>query len=160
MQIRSERANDWPAIRALIARAFGQEQEADLVDALRTSGHLSISLVAEDASCLVGHAALSQLQSPKAALALAPVAVVPDRQRSGIGSALVRAALDEARRLGNHSVFVVGDPAYYSRFGFSPELGATFQSPYAGPYFMALMLTQALPTPAPVIYADAFNQLR
>ncbi len=160
MLIRPEQTSDEAAINALVTAAFGQRQEADLVDALRASGDLSISLVAEDQGSLVGYVAFSRLKSPEEALAMAPVAVAPDRQRSGIGSAVIRMGLDRARELGCRTVFVLGEPTYYARFGFSTEDGSRFPSPYAGPYFMALTLSDALQTPAEVIYADAFSQLR
>ena len=158
MRIRRETADDREAIHALVAEAFARRDEADLVDALRDAGDLALSLVAEDEGCLVGHVALSRLKSPERALALAPVAVCASKQRRGIGSALIRAALERAKALGS-IVFVVGAPDYYTRFGFSAETAAPFPCPYAGPHFMALPLTGAPPPPAPVVYAPAFGQL-
>ena len=81
---------------------------------------------------VVGHVLLSRLVSPPGALALAPLAVLPDRQRRGVGSALVRAALARAREGGGAAAFVLGDPAYYGRFGFSAEAARGYASPYAG----------------------------
>jgi putative acetyltransferase len=83
------------------------------------------------------------MRAPFRALGLAPVSVLPDRQRSGIGSALI-----------------LGSPAFYRRFGFDPDLARGFQSPYAGPYLMALPLRGALPaTSGAVAYAPAFAAL-
>lgn len=110
MQTRTEQAHDRPAIHALVVDAFGRSPEAGLVDSLRDTGDLVISLVAEHQGRLIGHVALSRLKSPKRALALAPVAVAPQRQRRGVGSLLVREALAQARRGGWEIVFVVGDP--------------------------------------------------
>ena len=120
--IRAERPEDAPAIHALITAAFGQEEEANLVDALRRDGDLWLSLVAEgEDGEITGHIALSRLKSPKHALALAPVSVAPDRQGAGIGSALIKKSIEEARRWREAVIFVLGDPAYYTRFGFSRE---------------------------------------
>ena len=75
MLVREESRSDHATIHALVAEAFGQPQEADLVDALRADGDLIVSLVAEEAGELIGHVAFSRLQSPRESLALAPVAV-------------------------------------------------------------------------------------
>ncbi len=80
-------------------------------------------------------------------------------QRHGTGSALVREALSAARRLGHDLVFVVGEPRFYQRFGFSPDIAARFPCRFAGPYFMAIPLSGLAANPAPVIYADAFRDL-
>ena len=159
MRIRTERAGDRAAIHGLVEEAFGGPREAKLVDALRNGGALAVSLVAEDEGRLIGHVALSRLKSPSGALALAPVAVSPQRQRRGVGSLLVREALGRARRGDWEIVFVVGDPAYYSRFGFSAEAAAPFPCLYAGRFFMALWLAEPGGAPEPVIYAEPFNDL-
>ena len=94
------------------------------------------------------------------ALGLGPVAVVPERQRQGIGSALIREALVRAEALGEELVFLVGEPEYYRSFGFSAATAAPFASPYAGPYFMALALREApLPATGKADYAPAFASL-
>jgi predicted GNAT family acetyltransferase len=76
------------------------------------------------------------MQAPFRALALAPVSVAPERQKAGIGSALVRSAVERARQAGWEAVFVLGDPAYYGRFGFDAHRAAGFSTPYAGEHFM------------------------
>ena len=86
----------------------------------------------------VGHVLLSRMTAPVRALALAPLAVATDWQRRGIGTALVEAALERARAAGSQAVFVLGDPAYYRRFGFRADLAAGFASPYAGPHLMVV----------------------
>ena len=122
MPIRDEVEADHAAVARLHRLAFGGDAEARLVDALRRSDTVAVSLVAQsDDAVIVGHVLLSRLVSPPGALGLAPLAVLPDRQRRGVGSALVRAALARAREGGWAAAFVLGDPAYYGRFGFSAE---------------------------------------
>ncbi|MGI5337250.1 GNAT family N-acetyltransferase [Streptomyces sp. CA-181903] len=119
---RPETAADIPAVRAVELAAFPTPSEADLVDALRADPAWipGLSLVAEDPDgTLVAHALLTRCHiGEEPALCLAPVAVLPARQRTGAGSAVVRAALDAARARGEHAVTVLGHPDYYPRFGF------------------------------------------
>ena len=145
--IRPEEARDGPAIRAVVEAAFGQALEADLVDRLRAAGALVLSLVAE-AGGVVGHIAFSRLTvdgpgSDVRAVALAPLAVAPGRQRAGIGGALVRRGLDELRAQGEELVLVLGDPAYYGRFGFTAQAAHGLATPYDGPALQALWLAPA-----------------
>ncbi|MGI9463314.1 MAG: GNAT family N-acetyltransferase [Aestuariivirgaceae bacterium] len=159
MHIRSEREDDRSSIRRVITDAFGQQAEADLVDHLRADGDLAISLIAEQDDEVVGHIALSRLKSPDGALALAPLCVAPSRQRCGIGSALVRQAIEEARRCQSGIVFVLGDPDYYTRFGFSAVVAARFACRFSGPNFMALLPGDGNIASGPVVYPDAFSSL-
>lgn len=159
MEITREAAGASHAIRRVIEDAFGRTAEADLVDALRADGDLVISLTAVSAGEVCGYVALSRLRSPDRALALAPLAVVKSQQRRGVGSLLVRHALELARGAGEDIVFVLGYPAYYGRIGFSVELAEAFASPYAGAHFMALRVSQRTVAAAPVIYARAFDGL-
>lgn len=161
MIVRKEEAQDIPDIHHVVAQAFGREDEARLVDDLRASGDLAVSLVAEAYGRIVGHVGLSCLRSPPLSLALAPVSVLPDEQNKGIGAALVRAAIGQSRMAGQMLIFVLGDPLYYGRFGFTREAAALYRSPYSGPYFMALALPLdgERPKAAEVIYADAFANL-
>lgn len=159
MRIRPETADDREAIHAVVTEAFGRRHEADLVNALREAGDLVVSLVAAQAGDVCGHVALSRLRSPERSLALAPLAVSPGIRGYGTGAALVREALICARQLGYDLVFVVGEPRYYQRFGFSPKTAASFPCRFAGPYFMALQLSNPGADPAPVIYADAFEHI-
>ena len=104
-----------------------------------------VSLTALNQNEIVGHVMLSRLAVTLddrviEAAALAPVAVRPDRQRQGVGSALISAALDHARLCNVEAVFVLGHAAYYPRFGFSPALAAKFEAPFRGDTFMALEL--------------------
>lgn len=159
MRIRQEEPGDRKAIHALTAAAFGQEDEARLVDALRAAGRAAVSLVAETEWGIAGHVLLSRLKAPENCLALAPVSVAPPRQGEGIGSALIRAALTQAAAQGAAAVFVLGEPAYYTRFGFSLEAAAPFETDYPKAYFMALEVTPGglAGLAGPVIYPEAFG---
>jgi len=123
LTIRPEIPEDQASIHYVNKEAFGQNQEADLVDKLRKRGVLIISLVAVQDTTTVGHIAFSpvEIASEKSsfeALALAPMAVLPPHQNKGIGSQLVTAGLQECLRLGHEIIVVVGHPNYYPRFGF------------------------------------------
>lgn len=160
MDIRAASSTDRAGIRAVVAAAFGQPGEADLVDRLIADGDAVIELVAVDADNIVGHVLFSRLAAPFRALALAPVSVRPDRQGEGIGGALIRTGLAQASAAGWQGVFVLGDPSYYARFGFDPGLAAGFASPYAGPHLMALALNGPLPAATGrIAYAGAFAEL-
>jgi putative acetyltransferase len=161
MLIRFETPSDSAAIRLLHDAAFGQPAEGLLVDALRENGDIVFSLLAVENGCLAGHVMLSRMRAPFRAVGLGPVAVMPARQRKGLGSRLIKTGLGLAEIDGWDAVFVVGDPAYYGRFGFSPEQASGFQSPYAGPFLMALSLRKGgLPTTSGRIeYAPAFSAL-
>lgn len=120
---RPEMPDDRAAIAAVVAAAFGQDEVAELIDALRDAAALAISLVAVHDGEIVGHVAFSPATietdaSIDHALILAPLAVAPDHQRRGIGSELVRAGLQACRQTEHDLAFVLGDPAYYHRFGF------------------------------------------
>ena len=149
--IRPEHPQEHASISALLRAAFGGEDEARLVETLRQQDDLSLSLVADAAGTIIGHVALSPLQAEGPAFALAPVAVHPALQGRGIGDALIRAAL---KAVEGHTVVVLGDPAYYGRFGFAP---ADLASPHAGPYLMAL--GPALPAGSTIAHAKAFAGL-
>ena len=140
--------------------AFGSAAEADLVDRLRADGDVAIALVAAEGGRIVGQILFSPLRAPFRALALAPVAVLPERQRQGIGSALIEAGLARATAAGWEGAFVLGEPAFYGRFGFEAGLAAGFQSPYGGPYLLARALAGPLPARSGRIdHAAAFAAL-
>lgn len=144
--VRREDAADVAAIHELNVAAFdGRDEEADLVDALREDGDLVLSLVAVDRTRVVGHIGFSRVTietelGPEGGIALAPIGVHPQRQGVGIGRRLVESGLDELRRLGESVVVVVGNPTYYSRFGFSTERGEDYPCVYSGSSYMALHL--------------------
>jgi putative acetyltransferase len=165
VRCRPARPQDWPAIAAINRRAFDGGDEARLVDRLRRDGDVVAELVADEAGEPVGHVLFSRLKSDPAAAAfalaaLAPMAVLPERQRQGIGSALVEAGLRACGLVGVDAVLVVGHPGYYPRFGFTAEAAAGIRSPYSGPAFMGLDLTPAtLATVRAVRYPAAFADL-
>ena len=144
MNIRDENLHDRLAVHQAVSSAFGRSDEADLVDRLRKAGDSVLSLVAEERGQIVGHVLLSRMEGPFPALALAPVSVIPARQKSGIGSALIKTAIDRARNESWGAIFVLGDRAYYERFGFDAKAAAGFTSPYAGEHFMMLKLSLVL----------------
>ncbi len=122
MLIRAEEEKDCAAVYAVNASAFETLAEAHLVDVLRSQVRPVVSLVAEDGGEIVGHIMFSPVSlsgHPKLKImGLAPMAVTPEHQRKGIGSALVRAGLEQCQQLGFGAVVVLGHPEYYPRFGF------------------------------------------
>ena len=158
-EIAPETAADLRAIYLLQGAASGGSAEAQLVEDLRASGDLALSLVARFGRAYLGHCAFSPLAAPVPAWALGPLAIRKTVRRQGIGEALVRTGIALARERGIAALFVLGDPAYYGRFGFSPEAARGYDSPYAGPEFQLLSLTgQPLPK-GPVSHAAAFAKL-
>ena len=146
IEIREETAADHPGIREVNRLAFDGEEEALLVDRLRAEGLVVASLAAVAEDRVVGHILFSRLpiETPDGAVdavALAPMAVRPEVQRSGIGTLLVWRGLEVARQRGEAIVIVVGHPDYYPRFGFSAELAGRLSGPFSGDIFMALELT-------------------
>jgi len=147
MQIRNERPDDRAIIGEITTAAFAnhpfsQQTEAAIIDALRDAGALRLSLVAEDGQEILGHAAFSPVEidgKPGGWYGLGPLSVRPDRQRQGIGGALLRKGLARLKDQGAAGVVLVGDPAYYSRFGFGPLPGLRFDGAPAR-NFMGLVL--------------------
>jgi putative acetyltransferase len=138
LQIRQETAEDIVSVHNINAEAFKREEEAVLVDKMREHGVLAISLVAVENGTLVGHIAFSAVeitseQQSFSGLTLAPVAILPAYQNRGIGSMLVKAGLEECRKLGYEIVFLVGHPEYYPRFGFVPVKAKGFECEYEVP---------------------------
>lgn len=160
--------DDETVVRDLITAAFPSDMEARLVHTLRHCGALVLEQVAVDETgAIVGHVAYSRVTpaviGPGHALqiaCLAPVSVWPDKQRKGIGSALIRASLQKLEQLGEDLVLVLGPPSYYPRFGFDPLLARMVQGPYAGDAFMALALTDAgsRDLPIEVAFATPFEE--
>jgi putative acetyltransferase len=198
--IRPERLSDRAAIFEVNRLAFGRDDEARLVDALRDGGFARLSLVAESQDPIVGHILFSEVtirtetgsvtapvvqtpldphatpadphlqsqisdpqstESPSVlrALALAPIAVLPAHQKRGIGSALIQRGLADARAAGHRIVIVLGEPAFYRRFGFRKDLAAHLRSPFPPEYLMAIELAAHALDEAEgeVIYPPAFG---
>lgn len=124
MLIRNETPADEAAIRAVNLAAFDTPAEADLVERLRGHTFPYLSLVAAKKGLIVGHVMFTPVRLPghprARILGLAPMAVQPDYQHCGVGSALIEEGLMQARTLGAGAVVVLGHPDYYSRFGFDP----------------------------------------
>ena len=159
--IRHATPPDHGAISGLVEAAFGQADEARLIERLRADGDVLFELVAVADGEVVGHILFSRLWADREALyaALAPLAVRPGLQNAGWGSNLVRAGLETCRDFGVHGVIVLGHPDYYPRFGFSRAAAAEVRSPYSeSPAFMACALeTGALDLPLNVAYPSAFS---
>jgi putative acetyltransferase len=145
MLVRNERPEDYSAIRLVNEEAFGRRDEADLVDRLRAQGVVLASFVAEAEGLIAGHILLSRMSietidKSVAAVALAPLAVMPKFQRQGIGKMLMAHGLDWLRGGIEQIVFVLGHPDYYQRFGFSTDKARFIESPFNPNSFMALEL--------------------
>jgi putative acetyltransferase len=121
VEIRSERFEDIPSIRDVNDRAFGQPREGRIVDALRSNRAVLLSLVATVEERVAGHILYSSatIDSVPGA-ALGPVAVLPECQRQGVGTALITAGNERLRQSGCPFIVLVGHPGYYPRFGFRP----------------------------------------
>lgn len=161
--IRSEAAADAGAIAALTEAAFRDAEhtshtEQFIVGALRRAGQLAVSLVADDGGQLVGHVAVSPVTVSDGSAAwygLGPISVAPARQGQGIGSQLMRQALDKLRAASAAGCVVLGEPGYYSRFGFAPAPGLVL-SGVPPEYFQAIAFTPATPQ-GTVAYHGAFD---
>jgi putative acetyltransferase len=135
--IREERQGDAERIRGVNLAAFEASAEADLVDALRRDAAPLVSLVAEDDANVLGHILFSPVTLASAPglflMGLAPMAVVPSRQRQGVGTALVHEGLERCRHLDAAAVVVLGHPEYYPRFGFFPAARWSLRCEYDVP---------------------------
>ena len=130
IQFRTAGPDDALAISILLSGAFEGPEEGQLVQSLRESGEMALEMVAVDGLRLVAYIGFPVLLEPKGWLALAPLAVRHDVQGKGIGSELVRRALDYLSQDAHPAVLVLGDPEYYERFGFSVDAAANVESPY------------------------------
>jgi putative acetyltransferase len=164
MLVRSERPEDCAAIRLVNEEAFGRRDEADLVDRLRAQGVVLASFVAEAEGLIAGHILFSRMSIETtdklvAAVALAPLAVIPKFQRRGIGTMLMAHGLDWLRAQNEQIVLVLGHPDFYQRFGFSTDMARFIESPFNPKSFMALELKpHALDSiRGRVRYPDAFG---
>ena len=164
--IRPETANDLDAIREIHVAAFPTAAESELVDALREAGNLDVSLIAIDdgSSEVVGHIAFSPVTieggEALAGTGLAPVAVLPEFQGKGVGQQLIEAGLLTCEESGADFVVVLGDPNYYSRFGFQPATNFEVGNEYGvGDEFMVIEFTGGCLTGGTAKYCQQFEEL-
>lgn len=165
LDIRPETGADTGVVRDVVTQAFADVEHSDgsepaIVDALREARALTVSLVAEQDGKVIGHVAASPVTIADGIagwFGIGPVAVRPDRQGAGIGSALMERVLDTLREAGAAGAVLLGDPVFYTRFGFRPVAGLTYP---AAPteYFLALPLTNAPLPGGEVSYHPAFSQ--
>jgi HAD superfamily hydrolase (TIGR01509 family) len=167
LDIRQETAADSPGIHLVEQRAFRRAAEANLVDLCRMRGKISLSLVATCAGSVTGHilftpVTLEPQRDTLHGLGLGPIAVLPERQRTGIGSRLMRAGLEFCRAQGYDFIVLLGDPGYYSRFGFTPARAFGLSSDYGdGDEFQLLELRPGVlvGTSGKVKYTPEFKEL-
>lgn len=162
--IRERTTADDEAIRRLNDLAFDGTFESTLIEELRAAMLDAVELVAVEDGRIMGHilfSALTMWMDDEAipTLALAPMSVHPEHQRTGIGSALVQAGLTLATRREWQAVIVLGHPDYYPRFGFSAELASDLDAPFEGDAFMALELVEGAldGDDGRVVYPPAFR---
>jgi putative acetyltransferase len=168
MNIRSETIPDYPAIAEVNILAFGQENEAKLIAEIRDSDRYipELSLVAEVENLIIGHILFSYIdlvgEETLKVLGLAPMAVHPNFQRQGIGSALVQAGLEIANARKEAIVIVLGHPEFYTRFGFEPSVNYQVESPFPVPkeFFMVKPLESYQESyKGKVVYPPAFAKV-
>jgi putative acetyltransferase len=163
IEIRNESAADVPAIEAVTVSAFlhaphTSHTEQFIVNELRKAGQLTVSLVAEAAGLVVGHVAVSPVSISDGApgwFGLGPISVVPEYQGRGLGSRLMREALRILREKGAAGCVLLGDPGYYSRFGFQPDPDLILAG-VPPEYFQAVSFDSSRPRGI-VSYHSAFN---
>ena len=161
--IRDEAPGDADAIRAMTAAAFAKAArssggEAGLVEALRTAGALTLSLVAVEIGAVIGHVAFSPVRIDGAALGwfgLGPVSVRPDRQGAGVGASLIRTGLARLRANRAAGCVVLGAPDYYGRFGFVADPGLRY--PAAPAQYFQRLVFEGFPPGGEVAYHPAFD---
>ena len=166
IEIRKEESRDQDAVRHLNLAAFDNGPEAALVDKLRTSCEDYLAFVAVEEGTVVGHILFTPVTidgCSTVGMGLAPMAVLPSHQRKGIGSQLIRHALQHVRQSGCPFVIVVGHPEYYPRFGFEPASKYHFLSQWEGvpdEAFMVLVFDgSALPQAGGIArYRDEFDE--
>ncbi len=162
MLIRKETTGDAERISEITLAAFqdvavSNQTEHFIVKALRESGALAVSLVAEEDGVIVGHVAFSPVEIADGTqnwYGLGPVSVLPEHQRKGIGKALIHAGLTELKMRGGRGCVLVGDPAYYGRFGFKNYPGLIFEGVPAE-FFMALPFYDSIPE-GKVVFDEGF----
>ncbi len=164
MIVRAAKPADHPGIRAVTEAAFGQPDEADLIERLRADGDVIAEQLAHDGESVIGHILFSRLRMSESGempvlAALAPMAVTPERQKQGVGALLAAAGLADCKAAGVEAVIMLGHPDYYPRFGFSAEKARPLEAPFSGEAFMALELAEGALEKArgKLIYPAAFD---
>ncbi|MDO6712764.1 N-acetyltransferase [Aliiglaciecola sp. 2_MG-2023] len=163
IRIRKEQSSDVQSIHDVTVAAFLDVAHTDhteqfIVNALRESGVLSISLVAEDGGNIVGHVALSPVTITDGAnswYGLGPISVLPNNQCKGIGSKLMNAAIQVLKNIKAKGCVVLGDPSYYHRFGFKPTEGLVL--PDVPPEYFQALLLQGDASQGVVTYHESFS---
>ena len=160
--IRLEAEDDFEAVREILIQAFGGKEEAELLEALRESGDLVLALVAEEKESITGQIAFSRLwveqgEERHPAVALAPLAVAPDRNGRGLATRLVREAHACLAAMGESLSVVLGEPEFYSQFGYTHGRAARFESKYQSPYLQAVSFRDA-PGSGALRYPEPFNR--
>jgi putative acetyltransferase len=162
--VRACRSGDHPWIDEVVRTAFlakyGSDDEVRLVRDLRHAGDVVLEQVACIDDEIVGHVLFSRLKTPGelALVALAPVSVLPTHQKAAIGAKLVRNGLSQLEAADEDGAVVLGDPAYYVRFGFRSDLARRLIAPFSGPALMALEWRQgSILDGTPITYAEAFG---
>lgn len=166
MDIREERPEDHQSILDVTISAFGGTDEAILIETLRENGDIRLSMVAVEYGEIIAHILFSDLKVVSndqktmiSALALAPLSVAPTHQSLGIGSELIRQAIEKCNEMNIEAIFILGPEKYYSRFGFNAEKAECTKSAFSGPFFMVLDLKQGIfdDFQGSALYAEAFR---
>ena len=163
LTIRPEKPADHAQIAVLTDAAFAEVEHSDgsevrIVNQLRSDGVLTLSLVAEDGERIIGHVAVSPVTISDGSAGwygLGPISVLPAHQREGVGLRLMQRAIADMREMGARGIVLLGEPAYYSRFGFEHDPQLTYPGPPAE-YFQRLVLDGDAPEGV-VTYAPAFG---
>ncbi|RST87461.1 N-acetyltransferase [Aquibium carbonis] len=161
--IRPAKPEDRAAIRGVEERAFGRPDEANLAERLVADGDVVLELVAERHGEILGHVLFSRLQVVTGAwstpaVSLAPLAVDPAHQQVGIGTELVREGHLRLMAQGESLSVVLGDPAYYARFGYTHDRAAGFECTWQGDALQAIAFEEA-PQSGRIVYARAFDAI-
>ena len=163
LTIRPEVASDHAQIGVVTDAAFAEIEHSDggevqIVERLRADGDLTLSLVAEDGERIVGHVAVSPVtisDGNAGWYGLGPISVLPAHQREGVGLRLMQRAIADLRKMGARGIVLLGEPAYYSRFGFEHDPELSYPGPPAE-YFQRLVLKGDAPA-GTVSYGPAFG---
>ena len=162
INIRLEKSNDIQSIHTITVAAFLDAPHTDhteqfIIKALRDSGALTVSVIAENSTKIVGHVALSPVTISDGTsdwYGLGPISVIPNQQGKGIGSKLMYAAITELKKLNAKGCVLLGDPNYYTRFGFEP-IGGLILPDVPPEYFQAISFQNNHPT-GTVTYQESF----